>query len=229
MKKKIKKAKIKRTNSNTKEYDPTILAKGVFKKRKLPWIFAIVTALALAAYVALLLYRFVNGGCAYCASLRQHIGHNFTKLAILAIVWAVACAIVFLISFLCKRSLTVTATKIIFRSGRRKGIHIPYSAIERVDLGACGSLKIVADPKIKFKFKNLKNAKELYNTIVIRMNAPMVVHTFSTAPQIAPQVAPQIEDPLSNSKILYFQNLYNAGAITESQFANYVEKALETK
>ena len=141
----------------------------------------------------------------------------FVVLVILAIIFAIHP----------KRSLVVTACKIICKKGRKKETRVPFTSVDRIDvLGLDGIIVYVS--KEKFKFKKLKNRKEIYDALLfcIEKNAKAVNEINKISVDSNNELA---LSKLAESKIRYFKNLLNNGAINEKQFADYVEKALETK
>ena len=221
MKKNKKITKKSKSQKKVELQTTNALATGVFKARKWSWVFSAVALLALVIYVGTIAYEYLGSGtCGFCPSFRAHMGHYIPTFFYLFIAWIVASALVFLLARWPKRSLTVTAAKVCFKSGRTD-IRIPLSALERVEATKKGTLKITV-PLKKFKFKHLQNANDLCQTLLLCMNPSATLSTVVTPPTVEEKK----EEPLSAGKIRYFQKLYNDGVITEVQFNEYITQAL---
>lgn len=215
----------KKTPLKIKQNTTDVLAKGIFKKRKWPWVISIATALALVTYVAVIAYEYIGtGSCGHCTSLRQHMTYYIPQLFGLAIAWLALSVLAFILSVFPKRSFAVTTSKILFKSGR-KDMRIPFYAINSAELKRGKKLVLSVHPREEVVFKNLKNAKELYDAIAMRLNVLMFSNVISAAP-VTKEPTPQVAEPLSSSKIRYFQKLYNDGVITELQLNEYITQAL---
>ena len=203
----------------------TAIATGVFKRRTWPWLLILAGVLCLLAPVALYAKEYFIDKCSSCGSFMQCLASHASTLTIATAVCLAICVLAILFFIFPKRSFVLTACKIVSKKGRKEK-RIPLSAITRID--TFGKYGIVAfTGKKKVKFKNLKNKKELYDALLscIQKNAEAVKEVETISP--TNQKAPAISD-YAKGKILYFRNLLNVGAITNEQFADYVEKVLET-
>ena len=203
------------------------LATGVFKKRKWPWLFVVLGALCPLISLTIYAKQFFIDTCPNCETFLQHLTPVVPALMVLLVALVVLILLAILFTVFPKRSLIVTACKIIYKKGRKKEERIPFASIDSIDVFGRNGI-IVRVPDEKFKFKKLKNRKEIYDAILfsIQNNAKVLseVETISATPNKTETALSK----LAESKILYFKNLLNNGAITEKQFADYVEKALET-
>ena len=211
---------------NFKKAAPNALATGVFKKRKWPWLLVLAGALCPLYPLAILAKEFFITKCPYCETFVQHIAPNFPLLAKAALIFAVALVVAILFMVFPKRSLVVTACKVTYKKGR-KTTPIPFSAIDRIDVRGRHGI-IVRVSTEKFKFKKLKNRKEIYDAILlgIQTNAKMMTEVDGIAVESTQE---STLTKLTESKIRYFKTLLDKGSIDEKQFAAYVETALETQ
>ncbi len=210
-----------------KTTEPNALSTGVFKKRKWPWLLVIAGVLCPLLPLALYAKEFFIDACPYCETFSQHLAPNASSLIAMVAVFVVFILLAIICTVYPKRSLIVTACKIIYKKGRKKETRVPFTSIDRIDvLGSDGIIVYVSTEK--FKFKKLKNRKEVYDALLfcIEKNAKAVseINNISVGPDKEATLS-----KLAESKIRYFKNLLNSGAINEKQFADYVEKALETK
>ncbi len=209
-----------------KTTEPNALATGIFKKRKWPWLLVIVGALCPIVPLALYAKEFFVDVCLYCESFWQHLSPNSSLLYAMLAVFVAFVLLAIIFTAFPKRSLIVTACKILHKKGRKE-TRVPFSSIDRIDVRGRDGI-IVCVSAEKFKFKKLKNRKEIYDALLfcIQSNAKAVneIENISAGPD-----REKVLSKLAESKIRYFKNLLNNGAITEKQFADYVEKALETK
>ena len=214
MKKKIKKT------------EPTALATGVFKKRKWPWLLMIAGALCPLLPLAFYANDFFGGKCPYCERFLQHLQPYASFLNTMFYIFIAVVVVSLFLMVFPKRSLIVTACKIVFKKGRKE-TRVPFNAIDRIDIKGRDCI-VVSVSKQKFKFKKLKNRKEIYDALIlgVQKNGEVAkeIQNISAGPDRATSLS-----LLTEGKIRYFKSLLNKGAITEKQFANYVEKALETK
>ena len=213
-----------KNKKNVKAAEPTFLAKGIYKKRVWPWIFIIAAILAVAAFIAVVAIEFSNGPKCIdhkCSELINYLYHYNIPLMIacIAAVVVILCA---LFSFR-KRSLTVSATAITFKKGR-KTIEIPLTSIKSIDTGA--SSIIVTVPFVMFKLSQLKNKKEIYDVLLTQMNAPAA--TTVTSPQnLTAMATPLLTNPTLQGKLAYFKNLRDANLISAEQYDNYVAQSFK--
>ena len=214
MKKKIKTA------------EPNVMATGVFKARKWPWLLIIAGILCPIIPFALYAKEYFIDKCIFCETFAQHLSPNLSQLIIMVVVCVVLVLLAVIFFVFPKRSFVVTACKIIYKKGRNE-TRVPFTSIDRVDVRGRSSIVVTVSTK-KFKFKNLKNRKEIYDALLfyIQNNAKAVseIENISVGPDRETTLS-----KLAEGKIRYFKNLLNKGSITEKQFANYVEQALETK
>ena len=204
------------------------LATGVFKKRKWPWFFVILGALCPLIPLTIYAKQFFIDTCPNCKTFLQHLSPVASALMVMLVALVVLVLLAILFTVFPKRSLIVTACKIIYKKGRKKETRIPFVSIDSIDvLGRNGI--IVRVPDDKFKFKKLKNRKEIYDAILfsIQNNAKALVEVENISATSNKNEA--VLSKFTENKILYFKNLLNNGSITEKQFADYVEKTLETK
>lgn len=207
-------------NKKTKLATTTFLATGIFKNRSLASfliIVAILLPVTLYSMIAVEFFCFKRcNETPACATFYAYTEHytdaiNYMLIAAVALlVVSILCAIL----FVRKRSLTLTATMLTYQKGK-KTIRIPLSSIENIDVGL--SSLIVKIPHKKFKFKKLKNKKELYDALLPLLQAP--VATSATAVSLP---------NTSEGKIRYFQKLQELGVITPEQFQQYSETVLTT-
>lgn len=200
---------------------------GVFKKTKWPWLLVIVGTICPLIPLAIYAKQFFVDTCPNCKTFMQHLSPVVPVLTVMLAALVVLILFAIICTACSKRSLVVTACKILYKKGCKKETRIPFASIDKIDVRGRDGI-IVCVSTEKFKFKKLKNRKEVYDTLLlcIQNNAKAV----SAIENIS--VSPVKESALSNlaeSKIRYFKNLLNNGAITEQQFADYVEKVLETK
>lgn len=209
---------------NTKVVEPQALATGIYKKRVWPWLLILVSILIVAAFIALIAIEFFNA-----PRCENHTCETFLEYAIHYNPFLmIACAFV-LIVILCviisvrKRYLTVTATTLTFKKGR-KVVEIPIDYIKSIDTGA--SSITVKLPYKKFKIAKLKNKTEVYDVIASQMK---VLAEAPTAP------AKTIFTPISNEaiinaegKLAYFKKLYDSKLITFEQYEKYITQSLRT-
>ena len=204
------------------------LATGVFKKRKWPWLLVILGALCPLIPLAIYAKQFFIDTCPNCKTFLQHLSPVVSALTVMIAIWAALLLFAILFTVFQKRTLIVTACKILYKKGCKKETRIPFTAIDSIDVrGRNGIIVRVSTEKVKFK--RLKNRKEIYDALLvcIQNNAKALAEVEKIAvDSINTEVA---LSNLAESKIRYFKKLLNNGAITEKQFADYVEKTLETK
>ena len=214
-----KKIKIKKTA-------PNALATGVFKKRKWPWLLVLAGVLCLAIPFAIYANDFFSGNCSSCETLFQHLAPQQTLLNTMFFVFVALVILSIIVTIYPKRSLTITACKILFKRGKKE-TRVPFSAIDSIDVKGNNGI-IVHVSNEKFKFKGLKNRKEVYDALILGVqkntDAMKEINNISVGPDKATNLS-----VLTEGKVRYFKNLLNKGVINEKQFADYVEKALETK
>ena len=220
-----------KNNKKLKNNEQLILAAGVFKKRMWPWLFVILAAVIAAACYALIAVEYFFGTkvCETCTSYFTYTRHyyQFVNLTLIVVAALIVIAILCAIIFLRKRTLTVSTTQITYKKGR-KTIEIPLSTIHSIDTAS--SCVIVNVPFKKFKFKQLKNKKEIYDALLEQLVAPVihakeaVITTPITLTAPAAANTASAKPSLSETKVRYFQSLLNAGVITPAQFDSYVIK-----
>ncbi len=209
-----------------KTTQPNALATGVFKKRMWPWLLIIVGALCPIVFFALYAKEYFIDKCLFCESFAQHLSPNLSQLITTVIICVVLALLAVIFFIFPKRSFTITACKIIYKKGRKE-TRLPFSSIDRVD--TFGNDGIVAlSGKKKAKFRKLKNRKEMYDALLTCMqaNAKAMREIDGISVDTDKELA---LSKLAESKIRYFKNLLSKGAINEKQFADYIERALETK
>ncbi len=203
---------------------PQALATGVFKKRKWPWLFilaAIIVPVVTFAMITVEFFFFKR--CNDCSSLYAYTFHyeDLLNTVWLVVAILVALAILCAILFVRKRSLTLTATQLIYKKGR-KTINIELSSIESIDTGA-KSIKVKV-PFKKFRFAKLKNKKEFYDALNAQLQAPTIV---VTTPSTTAHVSTSVSLPTTaEGKIRYFQSLLAAKVITPEQYEKYTNTVL---
>ena len=203
------------------------LATGVFKKTKWPWLLVIAGALCPLIPLAIYAKQFFVDTCPNCKTFLQHLSPVVSALTVMIAIWAALLLFAIICTACSKRSLVITACKILYKKGCKKETRIPFTAIDKIDVrGRDGIIVFVSTEK--FKFKKLKNRKEVYDALLlcIQNNAKAVsaIENISVGPDKELALS-----KLAESKIRYFKSLLNNGAINEKQFADYVEKVLETK
>ena len=218
--------KKKKIQKKIKKAEPNALATGVFKKRKWPWLLVIAGALFPIIPLALYAKEFFGGPCPYCETFMQHLHPNASLLNTMFIIFVAFILLAIICTIYPKRSLTVTACKILFKKGRKE-TRIPFTSIDRIDVKDSDTI-IVCVSTEKFKFRKLKNRKEVYDALIlgVQKNSEMNKEIENISVDTDRATALSV---LAEGKIRYFKNLLNKGAITEKQFADYVEKVLETK
>ncbi|MBE6700231.1 MAG: hypothetical protein E7584_08355 [Ruminococcaceae bacterium] len=211
--------------------DSQILAKGIFKKTFWPWLLVIAAALTLAVFFALIAIEFFNAPRCQehlCETFFAYSSHYSGVINVLLIVAAalVLVAILSAILFIRKRSLIVSTAALTYKRGR-KVIHIPFESIQDIDIGA--SSITVTVPYNKFKFKKLKNRKEVYDTLFTRLNTSVTTTTTKTVispyQSLTAMAAPLLENPTLEGKLAYFQKLHESGLITDKQYDKYVAQS----
>ena len=111
-------------------------------------------------------------------------------------------------------------------------VDVELDGIEMIDVALLAGI-VVSIPDKKIKILQLCNRKEVYDKIILKLNAPVAAS--AQAPDLtlkeqndqpsAP--APQSTSTPAEKKILYFLNLLSVGAITEEQFKLYAEQILK--
>ena len=175
--------------NRTTSMETQIIATGVFKKRMWPWLFVFLAALVTIASYAQIAIEFFseNNLCPYCTDFFSYYFFHYEDYLITTfvivgslIVLAILCAII----FIRKRVLVITTTAILFKKGENF-IKIPLSTIENIDTGANSILVFV--PFKKFKFANLQNKKELYDTLLSQLTSSTTPVASTTHPPILQQ------------------------------------------
>jgi len=211
--------------------DSQILAKGIFKKTFWPWLLVIVAALTLAVFYSFVAIEFFNAPrCEehLCDTFYAYCFHYSGLINILVIVAAalVLVAILSAIFFVRKRTLVISTAALTYKKGR-KVIHIPFESIQDIDIGT--SSVTVTVPYNKFKFKKLKNRKEVYDTLFTRLNTSVTTTTTKTVispyQSLTAMAAPLLENPTLEGKLAYFQKLHESGLITDKQYDKYVAQS----
>lgn len=204
------------------------LAKGVFQKRKWPWILA-----AVGALLSLISYAIAAFGW----SRQFALLNTLTVVGIAFVLGAILGAI-----FLCpKRTLSIFPDRLTFVKGREV-FEASMESIQNVDVTLFKGI-VISVPERTVKIVQLVNRKEVYDTLIIRLHAPAPVSAPVAAPTASATAAPTTAAPttaapasstptssantLAESKIRYFLNLLSAGAITEEQFKAYAEQVLK--
>ena len=211
--------------------DSQILAKGIFKKNVWPWLLIIAAVLAVAIFFAVIAIEFFTAPRCQdhlCETFYSYTFHYAVIIDALVIVAAalVLVAILGAILFVRKRTLVVSTAALTYKRGR-KVIHLPFESIQGIDNGP--SSITVTVPYNKFKFKKLKNRKEVYDTVFTRLNTS--VSTTTTHTVISPyqslsvMAAPLLENPTLEGKLAYFQKLHESGLITDKQYNKYVAQS----
>ena len=205
---------------------PNALATGVFKKRKWPWLLVLVGALCPILPLAFFAKEFFVDKCTYCETFMQHLAPHIPFLAKAVVIFVAVLVIAILFMVYPKRSLVVTACKVIYKKGRKE-TPIPFTAVDRIDVRGRNGI-IVRVSTEKFKFKKLKNRKEIYDALLlgIQNNTKMMTEIDGITVESTQE---STLTKLTESKIRYFKNLLDKGSINEKQFAAYVETALETQ
>ena len=203
-----------------KSIPENVLVKGVFKRRKWPWITAIIGAVLTLIPLAI----------AALGWMAQQMALLNTLVAL-----GIACLLGSLLGviLLCpKRTLIVTNDRFTFQKGKNMIVDVELDGIEMIDVALLAGI-VVSIPDKKIKILQLCNRKEVYDKIILKLNAPVA------APAQAPDLtlkeqndqpstpAPQSTSTPAEKKILYFLNLLSVGAITEEQFKLYAEQILK--
>ena len=201
-----------------------VVATGVFKKRKWPWLFVLAAAIIPAVFYATLAVEFfwfkkcgVGHVCQTYYAYTFHYEKPINSLLILIgilLLLAILCAIL----FIRKRKLTLTGTYLIYQKGRKIN-KIPLSSIEEIS-GNASSITIKV-PFKKLKFAKLINKKEFCDLLIALVNAP-------ATPIAAVRTTKGPKPTIAESKIQYFQSLLAAGVITDEQFSKYTNTVLTT-
>ena len=233
---KVKKVKVKKVKKNAPVTvapavtAPQFLAKGVFKKKAWPWLFVIA---ALVTVVVAFIPNIVEFNTAskcgdHCADAYTYITTHYIGLVNLVGIIAgslILVAIICAIFFVKKRTLTLSASELTYKKGR-KVVNIPLNSILSIDF--CANGIIVAVPHVKFKFAQLKNKKAIYDALYEQTNAPAGVTTTTViAPtqSLTALAAPLLANPTLQGKLAYFGKLYEGGLITKQQYDKYVDQS----
>ena len=206
--------------NTTPQHKEVILAKGIFKKRFWPWIL-VVAAVAVIGYAYIgTFFTFTNGSfscdhgtiCSYYPEFLGYHYANFINQNLIVAGILVAVDLILIILFCRKRTLVVTPSAVAYKRGQRKALIIPLNQITHIDTGA--SKVIVKVPFAKFRFRRLKNKKEIYDTVLSAQNAPVYEAATVAAVAVPVQAAPKsVEEQLQ-----YLQNQLAAGEISREQF-----------
>ena len=208
-----------------------ILAKGIFKKTVWPWLLVIAAVLAVAVFFSVIAVEFFTAPrCEdhLCENFSSYVFHYIRVINVLVVVAAalILVAILGAILFVRKRTLLVSADALTYKKGR-KVIHVPFESIQGIDSGV--SSITVTVPYNKFKFTNLKNRKEVYDTLFTRLNTSVTTTTTKTVispyQSLSAMAAPLLENPTLEGKLAYFQKLHESGLITDKQYNTYVAQS----
>ncbi len=218
-----------KNKKNVKVAASNVLAAGVFKKRWWPCLFLIVAAIiptVIYSYIAIEFawFRRCVNECQTFYDYTFHYGRTVINPMLIAIAVLLGVALLCVIIFIRKRSLIITANKLVYTKGK-KSLEIPLSSMKGIDVGS--SSLIVDVPYRTFKFTQLKNKKALYDTLFTLLQSPATVTktaTVATTPVVAAPAVSTTTVKLpttTEGKIRYFQSLLDAGVITKEQFDKY--------
>lgn len=211
---------------NTTQHGVNVLAKGVFRKRFWPWIL-VIAAVALLAYIYIGTFvTFANNAftCAHgtiCSYYPEFLGYHYASLINQNLIIAgsmLVLDLVLIIIFCRKRALVLTSTALAYKRGKRKALIIPVDQIKYIDTGA--SKVIVKVPFATFRFRHLKNKKEIYDAILSFQSAPACVALPAPVQVAAPK---SVEEQLHD-----LQNQLAAGEISQDQFSQANAQLLKT-
>ena len=118
-----------KNKKKAKAVEPQFLAQGIYKKRVFPWLVVIAAILAVAALVAYIAFEFYNAPKCIdhkCDGLLNYCFHYNTPLMIACI----AALVLILLAIILprKRTLTVTASTLTYKKGR-KVVNIDINSI----------------------------------------------------------------------------------------------------
>ena len=220
-----------KNKKTVKAAEPQYLAQGVYKKKTWPWLFVIAAALTVAVTYAMIAIEFFTAPkCGEeCQTLYDYTFHysNLINLSLLIAAGLVLVAVLCAIFFVRKRSLTLSATALTYKKGR-KVINIPLDSIKAIDFCATGI--IVTVPHVKFKFSQLKNKKEIYDTLFTQLSAPVATATETTTvatQSLTAMAAPMLTNPTLQGKLAYFRKLLDSGVITPAQYDKYIAQSFK--
>ena len=209
---------------------PQYLAKGVFKKKAWPWLFVVAAILVVVAVLGLKVVEFMTASqCGdHCTSPVSYITIHYQGLVNLVAIVAgalVLVAVLGAILFVRKRTLTLSATELTYKKGR-KVVNIPLNSIQKIEF--CNKGIVVTVPHVKFKFTKLKNKKEMYDALLAQINC---ASSYTTTTVIAPNqsltalAAPLLANPTLEGKLAYFGKLRESGLISKQQYDKYVDQS----
>ena len=209
---------------------PQYLAKGVFKKKAWPWLFVVAAILVVVVVLGLKVAEFSTASkCGdHCSSAIDYITIHYANLISLVAIIAgalVVVAILGAILFVRKRTLTLSASELTYKKGR-KVVNIPLDSIQNIEF--CNKGIVVTVPHVKFKFTKLKNKKEMYDALLAQTNAPTSVTTTTViAPNqsLTAMAAPLLANPTLEGKLAYFGKLRESGLITKQQYDKYIDQS----
>ena len=215
-----------KNKKKVKAAEPQILAKGIYKKRAFPCMVIIAAILAVVAFFAYIVLEFYQAPKCIdhkCDELLNYFFHYNIPLMIACI--AALVLILFAIILPRKRSLTVTASTLTFKKGR-KIIEIDINSIKSIDTGV--SSVIVTVPHVKFKLAKLKNKKEIYDVLFTQINAAAATETavVSTS-SLTTMASPMLTNPTLQGKLAYFKKLHDSGLISGEQYDKYIAQSFK--
>lgn len=221
-----------KNKKTVKATEPQYLAQGVYKKKTWPWLFVIAAALTIGVIYAMIAIEFFTAPrCGEeCKTLYDYTFHYADLINLSLIIGAalVLVAVLCAILFVRKRSLTLSATALTYKKGR-KVVNIPLDSIKAIDFSATGI--IVTVPHVKFKFSQLKNKKEIYDTLFTQLNgAPVATATETTtvaAQSLTAMATPMLTNPTLQGKLAYFRKLLDSGVITPEQYDKYIAQSFK--
>lgn len=215
-----------KNKKKAKAVEPQFLAQGIYKKRVFPWLVVIAAILAVAALVAYIAFEFYNAPKCIdhkCDGLFNYCFHYNTPLMIACI----AALVLILLAIILprKRTLTVTASTLTYKKGR-KVVNIDINSIQNIDTGA--SSVLVTVPHVKFKFAGLKNKKEIYDVLFTQINASVASNTATIPTQsLTVMASPMLTNPTLQGKLAYFKKLHDSGLISGEQYDKYIAQSFK--
>lgn len=215
-----------KNKKKVKAAEPQFLAKGIYKKRAFPWLVVIAAILAVAALVAYIALEFYNEPKCLnhkCDELLDYFFHYNTPLMITCI----AALVLILLAIILprKRTLTVTASTLTYKKGR-KIVEIDIDSIQHIDTGI--SSVIITVPHVRFKFASLKNKKEIYDVLFTQINATAATATAAVPTQgLTTMASPMLTNPTLQGKLAYFKKLHDSGLISGEQYDKYIAQSFK--
>ena len=215
-----------KNKKKAKAAKPQFLAQGIYKKRVFPGLVVIAAILAVAALFAFIALEFYNAPKCIdhkCDELLDYCFHYNFPLMIACI----AALVVILLAIILprKRTLTVTASTLTYKKGR-KVVNIDIDSIQSIDTGV--SSVIVTVPHVRFKFAGLKNKKEIYDVLFTQINATAATQTAAVPTQgLTTMASPMLTNPTLQGKLAYFKKLHDSGLISDEQYDKYIAQSFK--